>query len=79
MPLRIVKMVSVELEDTMATGTVGAVCCGTAWFVLCIKCRVGRVDGGAICRTCGTHGTYTWKVLGLTSEAKGQLGLAVDV
>ena len=34
------------------------------------------MDGGAIGRTCGTHGTYTLKGLGLTSEAKGQLGLA---
>jgi hypothetical protein len=29
------------------------VCRGTAWFVLCIKCRVGQVDGGAIGTTYG--------------------------
>jgi len=53
------------------------VCCGTAWFLLCIKCLVGQVVGGAIGSTCVTHGTYTWKGFGLTSEAKRQLGLAV--
>lgn len=57
MSVRNVKMVSMELEDMMATGTIGggiSVCAVEPYGLYCAS-NVGW--DGAIGRTCGTHGT----------------------
>jgi hypothetical protein len=63
-------MVWMELEEIMATGTIGE---GISVCAVQQHVWVDQVDGGAIGRTCGT---CIWKGVGLTSEAKGKLGLA---